>query len=113
MVEPELWVYVKNEKLYIHYGNGRYGYWKYTFKFRNSTFELIGYDSIDSDGPVINNETSINFLTKKKLERVNINQNTKSDEEKFEEKRKDIEVNKLIQLSEIKDFDDLDLKSKF
>ena len=24
---PDLWIEIKNEKLYVHYGHGRYGYW--------------------------------------------------------------------------------------
>ena len=31
---PELWIEIKNNKLYVHYGHGRYGYWEYTFRFQ-------------------------------------------------------------------------------
>lgn len=106
---PELWIEIKNEKLYVHYGHGRYGYWEYTFRFQNSNFELIGYDSSSNRGPIINTETSINFLTKKKLIRENTNENAEGGDETFKETWSNIEIENLIKLSEIKDFDELDM----
>ena len=106
---PELSADVKKGNLYIHYGHGRYGYWRYTFRFNNPDFELIGYDESSNTGPRVDKETSINFLTKKKLEKVNINENNESDDEIFEETRKSINIKELIKLSEIKDFDELDM----
>lgn len=108
---PELTIEIENEKLSVHYGHGRYGYWKYTFRLHNSDFELIGYDSSDNYGPVVNRETSINFLTKKKLTKVNVNQSTEeSGDEVFEDTWEDLEVGQLLKLSEIKDFDELDFE---
>ena len=107
---PELSVEIKKENLYVHYAHGRYGYWRYTFRFQNSDFELIGYDESDNFGPITNAQTSINFLTKKKLHRVNTNQNAETDgEEIFKETWTKIKVDKLIKLSEIKDFDELEV----
>jgi hypothetical protein len=106
---PELWIEIKDNKLYIHYGHGRYGYWKYTFRFQKSNFELIGYDSSSNRGPVTNRETSINFLTKKKLIKENTNENAEGGDEIFKENWYDIEIDDLIKLSEIKDFDELDM----
>ena len=106
---PELWIEIKDNKLYIHYGHGRYGYWKYTFRFQKSNFELIGYDSSSNRGPVTNRETSINFLTKKKLIKENTNENAEGGDEIFKENWYDIEIYDLIKLSEIKDFDELDM----
>ncbi|QMU66067.1 MAG: hypothetical protein GKR88_18500 [Flavobacteriaceae bacterium] len=106
---PELWIEIKNNKLYVHYGHGRYGYWKYNFRFQNSNFELIGYDSSSNRGPITMTETSINFLTRKKLIKENINKNDEGGEEKFKETWNDIEIENLIKLSEIKDFDELDM----
>lgn len=103
---PELSVEIKKGNLYIHYGHGRYGYWQYTFRHKNLDFELIGYDA-SNGGAVINSETSINFLTKKKQEKVNTNQNAKGGDEVFKETWKNIKVNRLVKLSEIKDFDEL------
>ena len=106
---PELWIEIKDNKLYIHYGHGRYGYWKYTFRFQKSNFELIGYDSSSNRGPVTNRETTINFLTKKKLTKENTNENAEGGDEKFKETWYSIEIDNLIKLSEIKDFDELDM----
>lgn len=94
----------------MHYGHGRYGYWTYTFRVKNNDFELIGYDSSESNGPVVNSDTSINFLTKKKVTKTNTNENAESGDEVFEEKTEKIKVDKLIQLSEIKDFDELEVE---
>lgn len=108
---PELSVSIKNGKLYFHYAHGRYGYWKYTFRFQNSDMELIGYDAayrsrLEFDC-VTFDETSVNFLSKKKLEKelVRIDDDGKNI---FKETWKNITVNELVKLSEIKDFDELD-----
>ncbi|WP_106790834.1 hypothetical protein [Aquimarina sp. Aq78] len=106
---PELWIEIKNKKLHVHYGHGRYGYWDYTFRFQKSNFELIGYDSSSNRGPITNRETSINFLTKKKLIRENTNEDAESGDEIFKETWSNIEIENLIKLSEIKDFDELDM----
>ena len=105
---PELSVEIKSNKLYVTYGHGRYGYWKYTFRLENTDFQLIGYDETNG-GAVINSEKSINFLTKKKIEKVNTNQNAESGNEVFKETKTNIKVDKLLKLSEIKDFDDISL----
>jgi len=106
---PELWIDIKNENLYIHYGHGRYGYWAYTFRYQNSNFELIGFDASNNRGPVINSETSINFLTKKKLTKKNTNADAESGEERFKETWSTIEIENLIKLSEINYFEDLNM----
>lgn len=104
---PELSIEIKKGNLYVHYEQGRYGYWKYTFRYQNSDFELIGYDQSDNRGPIVESETSINFLTKKKLKKVNTNKNAEGGDEVFKEIWTNIKVDKLIKLSEIKDFDEL------
>lgn len=106
---PELDVSIEKRKLYVHYGHGRYGYWTYTFRFQNANLELIGYDSSDNYGPVVNSETSINFLTKKKVTKTNTNENAESGDEVFEETKENIKATRLIKLSEIKDFDELEV----
>lgn len=106
---PELWIEIKNKKLYVHYGHGRYGYWKYTFRFQHSNFELIGYDSSSNRGPITNRETSINFLTKKKLIKENTNENAEGGDEIFKETWDTVKIENLIKLSEIKDFNELDM----
>tara|TARA_B100001778_G_scaffold332815_1_gene339948 strand:+ start:67 stop:858 length:792 start_codon:yes stop_codon:yes gene_type:complete len=107
---PQLTIYIENGKLYLHYCHGRYGYWKYTFRYQNSDFELIGYDSSEKYGPIVNREISINFLTKKKFTRENVNKKTQEGgDEIFEETWEDIKTKELRKLSEIKDFSELDI----
>ncbi len=108
---PELSVEINKANLFIRYGHGRYGYWRYTFKFRNSDIELIGYDSSSNRGPIVESETSINFLTKKKQTKENTNKNPdqESGEEIFKETWTTIKVDKLIKLSQVKDFDEPDM----
>ena len=105
---PELSIEIKNDNLYAHYAHGRYGYWRFTFRYQNSDFELIGYDE-SNGGAVIESEKSINFLTKKKQVKVNTNENAEGGDEVFKETWGKIIVNRLIKLSEIKDFSELDL----
>lgn len=106
---PELSIDINKGNLYALYQHGRYGYWKYTFRYNNSDFELIGYDQSDNRGPVIESETSINFLSKKIQKKVNTNENAEGGDEVFKETWTNIIVDKLIKLSEIKDFDELDM----
>lgn len=106
---PELSVEIKKNNLYINFAHGRYGFWTYTFRNQNSDFELIGYDNSENDGPRITSQTSINFLTKKKQTKVNTNENSEGGDEVFEEKWENIRLDKLLKLSEIKDFDELDM----
>lgn len=103
---PELSIEIKKGNLYVHYGHGRYGYWQFTFRYQKLDFELIGYDE-SNGGAVIESEISINFLTKKKQIKINKNENTEDGDEDFEEIWKNIKVNRLIKLSEIKDFNEL------
>lgn len=105
---PELYVEIKKGILCVNYSHGRYGYWEYKFRFQNGDFELIGYDSTDG-AVIINADKSINFLTKKKLERVNTNNESEGGDEIFKETWSKVNISKLIKLSEIKDFDELDM----
>lgn len=106
---PELSTIIEKGNLIMHYGHGRYGYWKYIFRHKNVDFDLIGYD-ISNGGAVISDETSINFLTKKKLQRVNVNKNDEGGQEIFKDSWTSIKQNLLIKLSEVKDFDELYLE---
>lgn len=106
---PELDVYAEKGNLYIHYACGRYGYTTYTFRAKGSDFNLIGYDSSDNMGSIVQNFTSINFLTKRKLEKVNTNSNAEGENDIFESTWSDIKVEKPIKLSEVKDFDDIEV----
>ena len=105
---PELSLEINKGNLYLHYGHGRYGYWTYTFRYQNSDFELIGYDHTIG-GVVIESEVSINFLSKKKLTSINTNENAEGGDEVYKETWTKIKIDKLVKLSEIDDFYDLDL----
>jgi hypothetical protein len=107
---PEMSVKIERGRIYVHYAHGRYGFWRYTFRLQNNDFELIGYDQSENHGPVVNAETSINFLSKKKLTKVNTNANAQGGDEIFKETWKTISVGHLIKLSQINDFDELDMK---
>jgi hypothetical protein len=105
---PQLTVVLKKGNLYIEYEHGRYGYWTYTFRLNNADFELIGFDSSENYGPITNRETSINYLTKRKLTKENINADTEeSGDEIFEDTWEDIDVKELLLISKIVDFDTL------
>lgn len=108
---PELGVEILKGNLKITYAHGRYGYWNYTFRFQNKDMELIGYDSYQSRGPIPQSEESINFLTKKKLFRDNLNKDDDNDNyvEKYKDTWTTFTIDKLLKLSEIDDFDELEL----
>ena len=108
---PELFVEIQRGNLKIHYGHGRYGWWQYTFRYRNNDFELIGYDVSMNRGPVVEKRISINFLTKKQQTLTNTNPNVDSDEEDFEEIWQDIVINNLVKLKDISDFSDFSVSS--
>lgn len=107
---PELSVSVEKGNLSVNYAHGRYGYWGYTFRHQNGDFELIGYDASSTRGPVPQYETSINFLTKKKLTRDNLNKDDDGDNyvENFKDTWEKIDIKDLVKLSAIKDFDALE-----
>jgi hypothetical protein len=110
---PELDIEVSKGNLYVRYSHGRYGYWSYTFRFKNADFELIGYDDSSNTGPIVNSETSINYLTKKKILKENTNEDIEEGgDEIFKETVARINASKLTKLSEIKDFDELDVSEE-
>ncbi len=106
---PDLSFEIKDHKLYISYGHGRYGHWKYTFRYQDGSFKLIGFDSSSNRGPITMTKTSINFQSKKKLVSQNTNENADVGGEVYKETWHDIEIDKLIELAEIEDFDTLDM----
>ncbi len=104
---PELGVFIEKGKLRIHYFHGRYGFWSYLFRYQNSDFELIGFNSSNNRGPIVESSVSINFITKKMLVKENVNQNNSenSGDEKFKETWKKFTLSKPIKLRDMKDFD--------
>ena len=113
---PELSVEILKGNLKIRYEHGRYGWWQYIFRHRNNNFELIGYDINECRGPIIEKAVSINFLTKKRQTKVNVNENANPNEgikEIFEETWQDIVVNKLVNLTDIEDFDEFNVSGSY
>lgn len=106
---PELSIEIKKGNLYISYGHGRYGGWRFTFRLQHADFELIGYDQSNNRGPVIESETSINFSTGIIHKKINTKTDAEGGDEIFKETRKKIPVKPLVKLSAIKDFDELDM----
>lgn len=106
---PELLVEAEKGNLIVHYAHGRYGYWRYIFRYQNSRFELIGYDKSSNNGPLVMSTTSINFSTKKKREETNTNNEAEGGDEVFETTWSNIKITKLLNLTEIKDFDELEM----
>lgn len=109
---PDLNVLVQKGNLRLHYAHGRYGFWTYTFRYQNSDFELIGYDSSENHGPVVNRSVSINFLTKKMLVRDNVTvvEKRASSINKFKETSKTFVLPHLLQLRSVSDVDELDVE---
>lgn len=105
---PQLSIAIKNGRLMINYEHGRYGSWSYTFKHIHSDFELVGFDATRG-GAVISSETNIDFLTKRKLVRENINEDAEGNDEVFKESWTDVAIEQLLNLSEIDDFEALDM----
>lgn len=105
---PDLVIEIKNNELYISYAYGKYGYWKYTFRYQNGDFELIGYDASYNLGAVVMREVSVNFSTKKKLIRVNSNESAEPGKEVFKDTWSKISNSKLLRLSKIDDFSKLE-----
>ncbi|MBP8099576.1 MAG: hypothetical protein KAY26_03850 [Acinetobacter sp.] len=105
---PELWLEINKGLLNVHYGHGRYGYWNYSFRLQNQDLRLIGYDSSSNHGPYVESETSINFLTNKKVIRKNLNEDPDSDP-KFKETWSKAKISPIY-LSTIKDFDELNFE---
>lgn len=111
---PELSVEINNNKLYINYEHGRYGSKKYTFRFEGSDFQLIGFDETSQSFAGAKyqiaafDETSINFLSKKKQIKEVISVNALG-KETYNTVWKNISVGRLLKLSEINDFDELDM----
>ena len=106
---PELWINIEDNKLKIHYGHGRYGYWEYIFKNLESDFKLIGYESSESNGPKVLYQTKIDFLKKEKTLSENTTKDPAAEEEIFEVISYDIKIDDLLRLTEIENFEDLDM----
>lgn len=108
---PDLDVRIDNGNLYINYMRGRSGYWTYTFRYQHSDFQLIGFDRSVDRGPVVQRFVSINFMTTTLLIRENVDDGAEPGNEIFKETWKRFSLPKLINLSEVDDFDNFDVES--
>jgi hypothetical protein len=106
---PELHVYVDKGNLYFLYDHGRYGWWKYTFRYRNSEFELIGYDESHGVAGRIEGETSTNFLSKKQLVKIPVGEAVYGEKAVFKETWRDVIIKEPIMLRKIADIGELDM----
>lgn len=109
--QPELDLFIERGVLKVHYAHGRYGYWRYLFRFQQEAFELIGYVH-SYGGAIIEKEVSINFSTRKKKVKLNTNEFAQGGDEDFQVEWSTFKLDNLIKLSEVKDFDNLNM-SKF
>ena len=106
---------IKNNTLIINfnyfYSAGSWGTSKtnYIFRYQNNDFELIGYYGSSDRGPIVLYITDVNFSTRTCVYKKNVNADDDEAEEKFEVKTIKFKRKNLIKLSEITDFDELDL----
>lgn len=109
---PDLSISIKKGKLLLHYDHGRYGAWDYILKNLDRDFVLIShkhyYKSEYESDTMIFDETNLDFLTKKKLIKKVKDLNNHGNEI-YKKIRKDIKVDSLIKLKDIKDMDELDM----
>ena len=106
--KPELDLIIQNGILKVHFAHGRYGYWRYLFRYQDEAFKLIGYFH-SYGGSIVEKEVSINFSTRKKKVKVNVNENAQGGDEEYQVEWSRFELDALIRLSDIQDFDMLDL----
>lgn len=112
---PELSISIDKGNLYFDYNQGGKGRWKFTFRIKNTDFELIGFDyyyrSEFASDWITFDYGSINLITKKKLIKEVISVDEDGNEN-FKETWKRITIKKQIKLSEIQNFYELS-KSDF
>jgi hypothetical protein len=101
---PYLNIYIQKGGLFVHYAHGRYGYWRYIFRYINSEFVLIGYDREEAHGPDILSAISINLLTKRMSIKENSNPNYTPI--KLKQKWMKFSIKKPIRLVDFSDFDE-------
>lgn len=106
---PQLKIEFQKGMLVIGYGHGRYGNWRYSFVYNESDFELVNYESVSSNGPVIEREVNIDFIRKLKTTKEYID----DEGEAYKEIQSPIALVKAIKLSEVTDFDGFDLNNLY
>ena len=101
---PDIFTSIEKGNLHIFFSHGRYGYWRYNFRYQEADFELIGYDASANRGSIVEGETSINYLTKKMLEKENINTHDEYADPIFKESWTSFTLDNRFKLSDINDF---------
>lgn len=104
---PELSAEIKKNSLFLNYGHGR---WYYQFRISGDDMQLIGYERESLISGVLQNITSVNFLTQKKLYRENINKDDGDKKEILKDTWSAYPVKNPILLSKIEDFDELNFE---
>jgi hypothetical protein len=100
---PQLDIFIEKGNLFVHYAHGRYGYWRFNFRYQNPYFVLIGYDSEATTGPYLLRSVSINLLTHKSIITENTNPNYKP--VRLKTKSQTFKLENPIRLGDIPDFD--------
>lgn len=101
---PDIYTKIEKGNLYVLFAHGRYGHWRYNFRYQGADFELIGYDNSANRGPTVEVVTSINYLTKKMLVKKNINSHEEHADPIFKESWTSFTLDNRFKLSEINDF---------
>lgn len=104
---PELSLDINKNCLLIKYAHGRFGNWQYTFGYHNNDFELIGYYHNRCIRYATYYNLDINFHTCIRVYEENLKVYDKDGKEEFKVTKTKIKRRKLINLSEIADFDKL------
>jgi hypothetical protein len=107
---PGMWFHIDKGNLLIQYTHYKKGIWEFTFRYRNSDFELIGYDWVDFF--YSKKRISFNFSTKKQLTKVCSDKNcdTGCNECKtFKETWNDIIIKEPTTLRKIVTLDEFDI----
>ncbi|PML18404.1 hypothetical protein BCT06_12900 [Vibrio breoganii] len=101
---PDIYTTIEKGNLYILFAHGRYGHWRYNFRYQSADFELIGYDESANRGSIVEVATSINYLTKKMLVKENTNNLDEYADPVFKETWTSFTLDNRIKLSGISDF---------
>lgn len=106
---PQLTLEVDKGDIIFNFEHGKYGYWNYRFRLSDTQYKLIKYYRKSTFGPKTISEITINFLSKEKLVIKNVNQDDEGNSDVFKETTSSITLEQLIELSHIKDFEELQL----
>lgn len=104
---PQLEIAINQGLLNVVFEHGRYGHWEYSFKYQNSSLQLIAYQETRG-GAIIEHITTIDFNSKIRVDSMNTNQEGGKNAV-FEDHEKAIRIDRLLNFSDIDAFEDLDM----